>query len=232
MVDGDATYDASSVQAMVDKLLDDRLDMLVGSRVVKQEIASQAYRNGHQWGNKLLTNSVSHIFGGSFKDMLSGYRVFSKRYVKSFPALSRGFEIETELTVHTLALRMPYAEYPTPYGARLEGSSSKLATYRDGWRILKTIIKLYISERPLRFFSWLWFLLTLISLGTAFPVISEFLKTGLVPRLPTAFLSASIMLCAFLFGLCGLILNNVVTGRYEMKRLLYLSVPAPTVKEK
>jgi glycosyltransferase involved in cell wall biosynthesis len=230
MVDGDATYDASSVHQLVDKLLDDHLDMVVGTRTVTQDIAQQAYRSGHQWGNRLLTESVRKIFGGNFKDMLSGYRVFSRRYAKSFPALSRGFEIETELTVHALELRMPYGELATPYGARPEGSTSKLSTYRDGWRILKTIVRLYMSERPLSFFSGLAFVLVLLSLGIASPVIVEFLNTGLVPKLPTAILASSIMLCALLSQVCGLVLDNVVRGRYEVKRLAYLSIPAPQEK--
>ena len=153
MVDGDGTYCASSVTRLVDKLIDERLDMVVGCRETPQEVAGSAYRRGHQSGNRMLTQSVLKIFGGGFTDMLSGYRVFSKRYVKSFPALSKGFEIETELTIHALELRMPYGEMMTPYGARPEGSESKLSTYRDGWRILKTIIRLYVSERPFSFYS-------------------------------------------------------------------------------
>lgn len=225
MVDGDATYDAASVTRMVDKLIDERLDMVVGCRETAADEAASAYRRGHQWGNRLLTQSVVHIFGGGFTDMLSGYRVFSRRYVKSFPALSTGFEIETELTVHALELRMPYGEVMTPYGARAEGSQSKLSTYRDGWRILKTIARLYVSERPFSFFSICAALLASLSVLLSTPLIVEFLETGLVPRFPTAVLSASMMVCALLSFSCGLILDNVTRGRNEMKRLVYLGIP-------
>ena len=227
MVDGDATYDASVVQQLVDKLLDEHLDMVVGCREVPPHLSGAAYRRGHQWGNRILTQSVVRIFGGSFTDMLSGYRVFSRRYAKSFPALSHGFETETELTVHALELRMPFGEIVTKYGARPEGSVSKLSTYRDGWRILKTIVRLYISERPFAFFGLLGAILVGASVLMAIPVISEYLRSGLVPRLPTALLSASTMLSAMLSTVCGLILDNVVRGRQETKRLAYLSIPAP-----
>lgn len=225
MVDGDATYHAPSLPSMVEKLLDERLDMVVGCRVTPKEVASSAYRHGHQFGNKMLTQSISWIFGGQFTDMLSGYRVFSRRYVKSFPSLSRGFEIETELTVHALELRMPYGEVMTPYGARPEGSVSKLSTYKDGWKILKTIARLYISERPLSFFSLCGLALSTLSLGLAWPILVEYLQTGLVPRFPTAILSASIMISALLSFACGLVLDNVTRGRHEMKRLFYLGIP-------
>ncbi len=223
MVDGDATYHAPSLPAMIKTLMDERLDMVVGCRVTPKEAASAAYRQGHQFGNRMLTRSISWIFGGQFTDMLSGYRVFSRRYVKSFPCLSRGFEIETELTVHALELRMPHGEVLTPYGARPEGSTSKLSTYKDGWKILKTIARLYISERPLSFFSLCGVLLSLLSLSLAWPIVIEYLHTGLVPRFPTAILSASIMISALLSFACGLILDNVTRGRHEMKRLFYLS---------
>ena len=225
MVDGDATYHAPSLPDMIRKLLDERLDMVVGCRVTPKEVASAAYRHGHQFGNKMLTQSIAWIFGGHFTDMLSGYRVFSRRYVKSFPALSRGFEIETELTVHALELRMPYGEVMTPYGARPEGSVSKLSTYKDGWKILKTIVRLYITERPLSFFSLCGLILALLSLGLAWPILLEYLETGLVPRFPTAILSASIMISSLLSFACGLVLDNVTRGRHEMKRLFYLSMP-------
>ena len=225
MVDGDATYHAPSLPAMVSKLIAERLDMVVGCRETPKEVAAAAYRQGHQFGNKMLTKSISWIFGGQFTDMLSGYRVFSRRYVKSFPALSRGFEIETELTVHALELRMPYGEVLTPYGARPEGSASKLSTYKDGWKILKTIARLYISERPLSFFSLCGLLLTILSIGLAWPILIEYLQTGLVPRFPTAILSASIMISALLSFACGLVLDNVTRGRHEMKRLAYLGIP-------
>ena len=225
MVDGDATYHAPSLPAMVSKLIAERLDMVVGCRETPKEVAAAAYRQGHQFGNKMLTKSISWIFGGQFTDMLSGYRVFSRRYVKSFPALSRGFEIETELTVHALELRMPYGEVLTPYGARPEGSNSKLSTYKDGWKILKTIARLYISERPLSFFSLCGLLLTILSIGLAWPILIEYLQSGLVPRFPTAILSASIMISALLSFACGLVLDNVTRGRHEMKRLAYLGIP-------
>jgi glycosyltransferase involved in cell wall biosynthesis len=231
MVDGDATYEASAVRLLVDKLLDEQLDMVVGCRKTRVAVAHEAYRSGHQWGNKMLTKSVVKIFGGNFTDMLSGYRVFSRRYAKSFPALSRGFEIETELTVHALELRMPFGEVDTAYGARPEGSVSKLSTYRDGWRILKMIGRLYISERPLAFFTICAMLLALVAIFLALPVLSEYLRDGLVPRLPTAVLSASLMVCALLSLVCGLILDNVTRGRHEMKRLAYLAIPAPSVRE-
>lgn len=225
MVDGDATYDASAVTLMVDKLIDERLDMVVGCRNTHHSIAAEAYRFGHQFGNRLLTQSVVKIFGGGFSDMLSGYRVFSRRYVKSFPALSSGFEIETELTVHALELRMPYGEVITTYGVRPEGAVSKLSTYRDGWRILKTIARLYVSERPFSFYGICAALMAAISILLAMPIVFEYFQTGLVPRFPTAILSAAIMICALLSFVCGLILDNVTRGRHEIKRLAYLSIP-------
>lgn len=225
MVDGDSTYDASSVTRLVDKLIDENLDMVVGCRETPQEVAGEAYRRGHQWGNRMLTQSIVSIFGGGFTDMLSGYRIFSKRYVKSFPALSSGFEIETELTVHALELRMPYGELMTPYGSRPEGSESKLSTYRDGLRILKTIFRLYMSERPFAFYGLCAAVMAVISILIMIPVFIEFLKTGLVPRIPSVMLSASIMICALLSFMCGLILDNVTRGRHEMKRLAYLAIP-------
>ena len=226
MVDGDATYDANAAPQMVDKLLDEQLDMVVGCR--RADDAEAAYRSGHQWGNKMLTGSVTKIFGGQFTDMLSGYRVFSRRYAKSFPALAHGFETETELTVHALELRMPYGEVMTAYGARPEGSESKLSTYRDGWRILKTIGRLYVSERPFAFFGLCALALAGVSLILAFPVIVEFIEHGIVPRLPTAVLSASLMISSMLSLSCGLILDTVTKGRHEVKRLVYLSIPSPT----
>lgn len=231
MVDGDATYDASAVRLLVDKLLDEHLDMVVGCRQVEGSVAGEAYRRGHQWGNRMLTQSVVSIFGGSFTDMLSGYRVFSRRYAKSFPALSHGFETETELTVHALELRMPYGEVMTAYGARPEGSVSKLSTYRDGWRILKTIGRLYVRERPFAFFGIFALILALASVLLSLPLLVEYLRDGLVPRLPTAVLSASMMLSALLSFACGLILDNVTCGRQETKRLAYLSIPAPYLSD-
>lgn len=229
MVDGDATYDAKSLPELVDKLLDEHLDMVVGCRKVTLDGAGAAYRHGHQWGNKMLTQSVVNIFGGNFTDMLSGYRVFTRRFAKSFPALAHGFETETELTVHALELRMPYGEVLTPYGARPDGSESKLSTYRDGWRILKTVGKLYISERPLAFFGICAALLAILSVLLSIPIVEVYLHEGIVPRLPTAVLSASMMISALLSFCCGLILDTVTRGRHEMKRLAYLAVPSPRI---
>jgi len=224
LVDGDATYDAPSAQRMVEKLLHDRLDMVVGNRV-DQEVA--AYRVGHRAGNWLLTASVASMFGKTFSDMLSGYRVFSRRFVKSFPMLSGGFEIETELVVHALELGLPVAEIDTPYYARPAGSTSKLNTWRDGFRILWTILQLYRSERPLIFFGAFGSLLAVVSLGLAVPIIITFVETHTVPRLPTAVLSMGLMLMAFLSFSVGLVLDTVTRGRREMKLLAYLSHRAP-----
>lgn len=223
MVDGDATYDASSAPLLVNKLVYENLDMVVGCRIDEGEQAN--YRQGHRLGNFLLTASVRSIFGGEFTDMLSGYRAFSRRYVKSFPALAKGFEIETELTVHALELRMPYAEVATPYGSRPEGSESKLSTYRDGFRILKTILHLYMIERPFEFLGIFGVLLSCLSLILSIPVITEYVATGLVPRLPTALLSVGLMLSAILVLVCGLVLDTVTHGRHEVRRLAYLSIP-------
>jgi glycosyltransferase involved in cell wall biosynthesis len=227
MVDGDATYDAGSVVVMVDKLIDETLDMVVGCRQTDPVVSRAAYRQGHQWGNRLFTQAVLRMFGGNFTDMLSGYRVFSRRFLKSTPILSRGFEIETELTVSALEMRVPYGEVMTPYGARLEGSESKLSTYKDGFKILWAICRLFICERPLAFFGIAAGLLAMLSIGLAAPLFGEYLAVGLVPRFPTAILCASLMICAGLSFLAGLILDNVVRGRQEMKRLAYLSIAAP-----
>lgn len=231
MVDGDATYDVSEIRKHVDLLLERQLDMVVGCRKDDGH-DPQTYRPGHRWGNLLLTKSVSRIFGGQFTDMLSGYRVFSRRYAKSFPALSHGFETETELTVHALELRMPFAEVNIVYRARPEGSISKLSTFRDGWRILKTILKLFISERPLAFFSIVAMVLSLASLGLSAPLFLTYLETGLVPRVPTAVLATGTMLCAILSLVCGAVLNTVTLGRQEAKWLVYLGIPAPQLASK
>lgn len=225
MADGDATYHAPSAPVLVKKLLDENLDMVVGARL--DSGADGAFRPGHYFGNRLLTRAVAWLFGDRFKDMLSGYRVFSRRFVKTFPAISAGFETETELAVHALSLRMPVAEIDTPYGARAEGSHSKLNTYGDGWRILMTIVALFREERPLAFFSFLFALLAMISVLLAVPVFVTYVETGLVPRLPTAVLSASIMLLAFLALASGFVLDNVTRGRRETRRLAYLSHKAP-----
>jgi len=223
MCDGDITYDAASAPALIAKLIDENLDMVVGCRIDSE---AAAYRAGHRFGNALFTGFVATLFGNRFTDILSGYRVFSRRFVKSFPALSNGFETETELTVHALQLRMPIGELDTPYGARLEGSTSKLSTYRDGFRILMMITKLFKNERPLMFFTIIFALLALVSLGLSFPVLLTYLETGLVPRLPTAVLAASTMLLACLSLTCGLILDTVTQGRRELKRMAYLAVPS------
>jgi len=220
LVDGDATYDAASVPRMIEVMLSDRLDMVVGLRV---DQAAAAYRPGHRTGNRLLTGFLSSVFGQAFKDILSGYRVFSRRFVKSFPVLSDGFEIETELSVHALELALPVAEIETPYYARPEGSVSKLNTWRDGFRILGTILRLYRSEKPLRFFTAIGVFLTLISVGLAIPVLVTYLEQGVVPRLPTAVLSMGLMILAMLSVSSGLVLDTVTRGRREMKLLAYLS---------
>ncbi|MBM3527168.1 MAG: glycosyltransferase [Alphaproteobacteria bacterium] len=224
LVDGDATYDAPSARAMIQKLVDERLDMVCAIRVDREQAA---YRPGHRFGNRLLTGFVAHVFGQSFTDMLSGYRVFTRRFVKSFPVLSGGFEIETELTVHALELELPVGELPTPYYARPEGSASKLNTWRDGYRILRTILRLYRSERPLPLFSGLGIALAIASVGLAIPIVVTYLQEGVVPRLPTAVLSTGLMLLAFLAIACGLILDTVTRGRRELKLLAYLAQRAP-----
>ena len=224
LVDGDATYDAPSAPGMIDRLLDDRLDMVVGLRVGQ---AQAAYRLGHRTGNRMLTGFLSSTFGHAFKDILSGYRVFSRRFVKSFPVLSDGFEIETELAVYALELSLPVAEVETPYYARPEGSFSKLNTWRDGFRILGTMLKLYRSERPLRFFTGIGIVLAVVSVILAIPIVITFIETGLVPRLPPAVLSMGLMIMALLSVSSGLVLDTVTRGRREMKLLAYLSQPAP-----
>jgi glycosyltransferase involved in cell wall biosynthesis len=222
LVDGDATYDAPSAPAMIEKLLSEHLDMVVGLRV-DQSVA--AYRPGHRAGNWMLTSFLASVFGQAFKDILSGYRVFSRRFVKSFPVLSDGFEIETELSVHALELALPVAEVATPYYARPEGSVSKLNTWRDGFRILGTILKLYRTEKPLRFFTAIGVFLMLVSVGLAIPIVVTYLDEGLVPRLPTAVLSTGLMIIAVLSISSGLVLDTVTRGRREMKLLAYLSQP-------
>jgi glycosyltransferase involved in cell wall biosynthesis len=220
LVDGDATYDAASAPRMIDTLLADHLDMVVGFRV---DQAEAAYRPGHRTGNRMLTGFLSSVFGEAFRDVLSGYRVFSRRFVKSFPVLSDGFEIETELSVHALELALPVAEIETPYYARPEGSFSKLNTWRDGFRILGTILRLYRSEKPLRFFTAIGIFLMLVSIGLAIPVIVTYLEQGIVPRLPTAVLSMGLMILAVLSVSSGLVLDTVTRGRREIKLLAYLS---------
>jgi len=223
LVDGDDTYDASSAPKMIQALTDNSLDMVNGARVTSIE---KAYRPGHRFGNWMLTTMVARVFGNRISDMLSGYRVMSRRYVKSFPALSAGFETETELTVHALELRMPIAEIATPYKDRPEGSISKLSTFKDGFRILWTIIVLIKEERPMQFFLLLALFFAIISGALIVPIIVHFIRTGLVPRLPTAVLSMGLMILAFLSLTCGLVLDTVTRGRREMKRMRYLNIPA------
>ena len=222
LVDGDATYDAASAPAMIRRLVDDRLDMVNGARVTE---VRAAYRPGHRFGNRLLTGLVAWTFGNGLTDMLSGYRVFSRRYVKSFPSLAVGFEIETELTIHALHLRMPIAEIATPYRERPSGSTSKLSTYRDGLRILWKILVFIKEERPMAFFSLIGLGFCLLAVVLMVPILREFLATGMVPRLPTAVLSMGLMTIGFISFACGLILDTVSRGRSEMKRMRYLSTP-------
>ncbi len=221
MVDGDDTYEAAAAPRMIRTLIEQRLDMVNGKRITDIQ---EAYRTGHRFGNWMLTSLVGICFGREFDDILSGFRVFSRRFVKSFPALSRGFETETELTVHALELRLPVAEIETTYKDRPDGSVSKLNTYRDGIRILKTIIVLAKEERPLAFFSIIWGLLAMTSIGLAVPLFFTWLETGLVPRFPTAILATGCMLLAFASLSCGLVLDTVTRARREMKRLAYLQM--------
>ncbi|PRE75780.1 glycosyltransferase [Burkholderia multivorans] len=222
MVDGDATYDASAAPVLVKQLIDEGLDMVVGARVSSEQTA---YRRGHRFGNVLLTQCVASIFGKTFKDMLSGYRAFSRRYAKSFPAHSSGFEIETELTVHALGMRMPVAEIETRYGSRPDGSASKLNTYRDGFRILMTILKLFKSEKPFAFFFAAFAACSVLAVILSIPVFQTFIKTGLVPRIPTVIFCCGLTLFGGVLLTCGIVLDTVTRGRNEMKRLSYLAIP-------
>jgi hypothetical protein len=224
LVDGDATYDAAAAPRLVTELETEVLDMVVGKR---RHADPGAYRRGHVLGNRLLTGFLAMLFGARFTDVLSGYRVFSRRFVKSFPSLAQGFEIEAELTVHALVLGLPVAELETTYLARPEGSTSKLSTYRDGWRILRLMLTLFKNERPFSFFGIGSIVLALLAIVLALPIFQTYIETGLVPRFPTAILSASIMILAFLSLVCGLVLDTVTRGRREMKRLAYLAEPAP-----
>ena len=224
MADGDATYDAASAPKLVQRLVEEQLDMVVGARVSKAEAA---YRRGHVMGNKLLTGMLARLFGRSFTDILSGYRVFSRRFVKSYPALSTGFEIETDISVHALELRMPVGEVETPYFERPEGSTSKLSTYRDGWRISQTIVSLYRIERPLLFFGAVAGIFAALAVLLAVPLAITYARTGLVPRLPTAVLVTGLVILGSLNIFAGLILDTVVRGRREVRRLAYLAYSAP-----
>lgn len=225
MVDGDATYEAAAAPAMVARLLEENLDMVVGVRVTDEQ---QAYRPGHRFGNWLLTSMAGRIFGNSFTDMLSGYRVLSRRFVKSYPAHAGGFEVETELTVHALDLHMPVAEHTTRYGSRMDGSHSKLSTWADGWRILLTILKLTKNGRPLAFFSIGAGSCLIVSILLALPLLRTYFETGLVPRFPTAILCSALAMLAAIFLVCGLVLDTVTLGRREQKHLAYLACPPPS----
>jgi hypothetical protein len=222
LVDGDDTYDAAAAPAMVRMLLDGHLDMVTASR---DGAGSGVFRRGHRTGNAMLSGMVRWVFGNRVSDVLSGYRVFSRRFVKSFPALAAGFETETEFTVHALELNMPIGELRTRYRGRPAGSASKLRTWIDGLRILRTIVTLVKEERPLPFFTCAAGVLVAAATALGVPVGLEFLRTGLVPRLPTAVLATGLGLAAMLALACGLILDSVARGRKEMKRLAYLAVP-------
>lgn len=225
MVDGDDTYDAAVAPQLVDRLLDEQLDMVVGRRI---ETHQAAYRAGHRLGNRVLTGMVARLFGAQIEDMLSGYRVFSRRFVKSFPSSSREFEIETELTVHAMQMRMAVSEIDTDYKERPPGSTSKLRTFRDGWRILLTIMNLVRNERPLLFFALIALLLVAIATALGVPIIFDYLDTGLVPRFPTAILASALMVIAVIALATGAILDVVAHVRREAKRLVYLQHPAPS----
>ena len=226
LVDGDGTYEAAAAPEMVRRLLEEQLDMVNGQRIeVEGEGEIGAYRRGHRTGNLVLTGMVRFVFGDRIKDMLSGYRVFSRRFVKTFPALASGFETETEFSIHALDMLMPLAEVATQYRERPPGSVSKLRTYSDGFRILNTIIKLVKEERPLQFFSIVGLVLLVFGILLSLPVLMTYFQTGLVPRLPTAVLSVGLVVLAMLSFTCGLILDSVAHGRREAKRLAYLAVP-------
>jgi glycosyltransferase involved in cell wall biosynthesis len=224
MADGDLTYDPKAAPEMVALLLAEQLDMVVGTRRHEEK---EAYRGGHVLGNRIFTGLLAGLFGRSFNDIFSGYRVFSRRFVKSFPVLSSGFEIETEMSVHALELRMPVGEVETRYLARPEGSESKLSTFGDGWRILKTIGTLYRVERPVLFYGTIALLLFIAALLLSIPLVTTYLHTHLVPRLPTAVLITGMTIVAVLCFFTGLILDTVTRGRREMRRLAYLALEAP-----
>lgn len=222
LVDGDDTYDAASAPRLLDALRTNRLDMVVG---VRRATESSVYRRGHAAGNHLFTTFLAWLFGRNCRDVLSGYRAFSKRFVKSFPIFSSGFEIETELTVHALEMAMPVGEIETDYRPRPSGSVSKLNTYRDGVRILLTILRLYSTERPLAFYGTISAFLCLVSVAIAVPILHTYMRTGLVPRFPTAILATGMMLMSALSFFAGLILTTVTRGRRELKALMYIQQP-------
>lgn len=221
MADGDATYDPKYAPHMIRRLIDENLDMVVGARVPAED---EAYPRGHQWGNRMFNRLVAFLFGRGLSDIFSGYRIFSRRFAKSFPALSGGFEVETELSVHALDLRMPVAEEPFVYASRAEGTESKLRTLPDGFAILMTIMMLLKEVRPFLFFGGVAAVLVLASLGLGYPVIMHWLETGLVPRVPTAILSTGLMILAFISLTCGLILDSLARTRRETKRMRYLTM--------
>jgi glycosyltransferase involved in cell wall biosynthesis len=224
MADGDGTYDAAAAPRLVSRLVEDNVDMVVGARALVTEDAGRA---GHAFGNRLFNDLYGQFFGQEFKDIFSGYRAFSRRFVKSFPAISSGFEIETELSVHASQLKIPTAEIELPYGKRPVGSASKLRTFHDGSRILTTFMLLLKETRPALFFSLIAGLMAAASLALAVPVVDTWLSTGLVPRLPTALLATGLMIVSMLMLACGLILDSLARSRIEHKRMLYLAVPAP-----
>lgn len=224
MTDGDATYDIASVPKMIKLMIDENLDLVTG---VRESVEEETYRAGHKFGNVLMTKLVHLFFGKRTDDMLSGLRVFSHRFVKSFPANSHGFEIETELTVHSASMRLPVADVRTPYYARPEGSISKLSTFKDGYKILKMIAVLIKEERPLLFFGLGAFVLFILSILAGIPVIAHYFETGLVPRIPTAILSVGLMLCAGVSLAMALILDTVSKTRKEIRRMQYLQYKAP-----
>lgn len=219
MVDGDATYDAASAQKAITLLQNNSLDMVVCTRKAQDE---KSFRPGHAFGNKLFTYTVNLLFGRHFTDIFSGYRIFSRRFIKSFPAISQGFEIEAEMTIHALQLSLPCAEIETAYQERPPGSVSKLHTFKDGLRILRTILLLFLYVRPMAFFGILFILFSLLSLILGLPITLTFIQTGLVPRFPTAILAASLGLLGSLCLACGIILDSVSRSRLETKRCWYL----------
>ncbi len=224
LVDGDDTYDASVAPNLVGTLIDGGYDIVSGRRIAT---AKDAYRAGHILGNKLLTGLTALMFRVKILDMLTGYRIMSRRFVKSFPFTAEGFGIETELTVHAVRLLMPMLEVDTKYKERPEGSVSKLSTYRDGFRILFTIVSLVREERPFTFFGGLSALFAAASVILAIPLVIFFYHYHTVPRLPTAIVVVALMLLAFLALFSGLILDTVTRGRWELKRVSYLSIPGP-----
>jgi glycosyltransferase involved in cell wall biosynthesis len=222
MADGDATYDATVAPEMVGRLLDEQLDMVVG---IRNNVYANAHRKGHGFGNMMFNRIYANLFGGLFTDIFSGYRVFSRRFVKTFPSISSGFEIETEMSVHACQVRMPVAEIPTEYGARQEGSVSKLRTFHDAFRILRTFFLLFKEIQPVKFFGTIAAVLTLLSLILGYPLLTTYMETGLVPRFPTAILITGLMLMASVSVVAGLILDSVARGRLELKRMVYLGLP-------